>query len=264
MNRTVRRPSGLPSWPIALIGGREKSGKSYQCALASASDLIGDTFWVSIGEKDPDEYGAVPGARFQIAPHDGTVADIEATIAWLRKAPQTGGKKNLLIIDSATPLWDQLSREASNAAEKRGSRDRNGELIVGTDLWNKANFQWKRLLSEIKAWDGPVIITARLETTTVMSAAGRPTPEKTEKVKSQKALPYDVDLIVEMPARGHAELVGARSVIYQLEERKTLPADWTMDWLWRRLGLAKATTAPATHSDTVDAADESTPAAVGS
>ncbi|KQQ22563.1 hypothetical protein ASF48_05100 [Rathayibacter sp. Leaf299] len=265
MNRTLRRPTGKPSWPIALIAGREKSGKSYQSALASASDLINDTYWVSIGEKDPDEYGAIPGARFAIAPHDGTVADIEATIQWLRtSAPKSKDKPNLLVIDSATLLWDQLSREASNAAEKRGSRDRNGELIVGTDLWNKANFQWKRLLSEVKAWDGPVIITARLETTTVMSDAGRPTTAKTEKVKSQKALPYDVDLIVEMPARGQAELVGARSVIYQLPERTALPGDWTMDWLWRSLGLAKVKTAPATHSETADAADESTPAPVAS
>lgn len=258
MTRTLRKPSGLPSWPIFLLAGREKAGKSWQAALASASDLIGQTYWVSIGEKDPDEYGAIPGARFEIAPHDGTVSDIEATIQWLRKAPQVDGKKNLLVIDSGTRLWDQLSREANNLAESRGSRDKNGELIVGTDLWNKVTFQWNRILSEVKAWDGPVIITARMELTAVMGDRGRPTGEKTEKVKSQKNLPYDVDGIVEMPARGIATLTGARSVIYQLPERTDLPADWSMDWLWRKLGLAAATTAIATHSDTVD---EATPPA---
>jgi hypothetical protein len=261
MNRTLRKPSGLPSWPILLVAGREKSGKSFSAAKASASPLVGDTYWVSIGEKDPDEYGSIPGARFQIAPHDGTVLDIEATIAWLRTAPR-GDKPNLLVIDSTTLLWEQLSREATNTAERTGRRDKNGEVIVGTDLWNKANFQWKRIFSEVKAWDGPVILTARLELVAVMDERGRPTPAKTEKVKSQKNLPFDVDGVIELPARGEAWMSGVRSVRYQLMERTQLPADWSFDWLWRALGLAESEVAPAVHSETADAADDSTPAPV--
>lgn len=254
MKRTLRAPSGKPSWPMFLLAGREKAGKSYSAAQASSSPLINDTYWVSIGEKDPDEYGAIPGARFQMAPHDGTVLDIEATIAWLRQAPRTD-KPNLLVIDSATLLWDQLSREATMTAEKQGRKDKNGEVIVGTDLWNKANFQWKRIFSEVKAWDGPVIITARLDLTTVMDDRGRPTPNKQEKVKSNKALPYDADGLIELPERGKATLSGVRSIRYQLMGRTDLPTDWSFDWLWRKLGLAELAVAPATHSETVDAPD---------
>ena len=41
----TRKPSGLPSWPVILLAGREKTGKSYHAALASSSALIGRTFW---------------------------------------------------------------------------------------------------------------------------------------------------------------------------------------------------------------------------
>ena len=52
----TRRPSGKPSWPIVLIAGAEKAGKSWACAAASGSDLIGRTLWIGLGEDDPDEY----------------------------------------------------------------------------------------------------------------------------------------------------------------------------------------------------------------
>lgn len=263
MKRTLRQPTGKPSWPILLIAGREKTGKSFSAAQASASSLIGNTYWVSIGEKDPDEYSSIPGARFQIAPHDGTVLDIEATIAWLRSAPK-GDKPNLLVVDSTTLLWEQLSREATNTAERQNRRDKNGDIVVGTDLWNKANFQWKRIFSEVKAWDGPVILTARLELVAVMDDRGRPTPARTDKVKAQKNLPFDVDGVIEMPARGEAWMSGVRSIRYQLMERTRLGSDWTFDWLWRALGLADTETTAAVHSETVDAADENTAAPVAS
>ena len=66
MSLKTRKPTGLPAWPILLIAGVEKAGKTYAAAAASSSDLIGRTLWVSIGEDDPDEYGAIPGARFEI------------------------------------------------------------------------------------------------------------------------------------------------------------------------------------------------------
>jgi hypothetical protein len=262
MNRTLRKPTGKPSWPIFLLAGREKAGKSYSAAQASASPLLNTTYWVSVGEKDPDEYGAIPGARFEMAPHDGTVLDIEATIAWLRQAPRSD-KPNLLIIDSATLLWDQLTREANMTAERQGRKDKNGDVVVGTDLWNKANFQWKRIFSEVKAWDGPVIVTARLDLVAVMDDRGRPTPQKAEKVKSQKNLPYDVDGVIELPERGKATLSGVRSVRYQLMGRTELPADWNFDWLWRKLGLDELGVAAPQHSETTDAAVLTDPAAPG-
>lgn len=72
MTLKTRQPTGKPSWPILLLAGREKAGKSWAAVAASASDLIGRTLYIGIGEDDPDEYALIPGASFEIVEHDGT------------------------------------------------------------------------------------------------------------------------------------------------------------------------------------------------
>lgn len=57
----TRKPTGQVSWPFLLLAGAEKSGKSYAAAAFSASDLIGRTFWIEVGESDADMYGMSPG-----------------------------------------------------------------------------------------------------------------------------------------------------------------------------------------------------------
>lgn len=244
--RGLRRPTGKPSWPILLLAGREKAGKSYQAALASTSDLIDRTFWVGFGEKDPDEYGAIPGARFEIAEHDGTLADLRDTLRYLLSIPK-GELPNLLVIDSATRVWTTLRDKATFIAQQRGKKDRDGEFIITMDIWNKVNTEWVEILNLIRRWNGPVILTARLDTVAVIEN-GKPTSQKAEKVQGQKSMAYDVDAIVEMPERGKAELVGARSVIYKIPSRVDLP-DFTVDALWRKLGLANAEIAQASYTE---------------
>ncbi|MEB4614033.1 AAA family ATPase [Leucobacter sp. M11] len=251
--RGTRKPTGLPSWPVLLLAGREKTGKSYQAAAASASELVGRTFWVGFGEKDPDEYGAIPGARFEIVDHNGTLADMAAAIRWAAVQPAEDGKPNLLVLDSATLVWDTLKDKATFLATKRGSTDRNGEVVVGMDLWNKVNQEWAGVLTAVRSHKGPVILTARLDTVAVIGANGKPTTAKTEKVKGQRSLAYDVDAIVEMPERGIATLTGARSVIHKLPARTDLPEfdKGGVDWLWRKLGLDRHQVAQPTYTDAV-------------
>jgi len=255
--RTTRRPTGKPSWPVTLLAGREKSGKSFQAALASASPLIDRTFWVGFGEQDPDAYGAIPGARFEIAEHDGSLRDLKETIRYINAEPVVD-KPHLLVIDSATRIWNTLGDKATYLAVKRGSVDRNGEPIVGMDLWNKVTREWMEIMTLVRQHNGPVILTARLDTVTVMDDHGRPTKAKSEKVKGQKDLAYDVDAIVEMPARGTAELVGARSVIFNLTERTTIP-DFTVEGLWRMLGLDITATAQPTYAEPAPIAEQVEP-----
>lgn len=244
--RNLRKPTGLPSWPVLLLAGREKAGKSYQAALASASDLIDRTFWIGFGEKDPDEYGAIPGARFEIAEHNGTLADLRDTISYLLTI-ERGEKPHLLVLDSSTKVWATLRDKANYIAAQRGHKDRSGEFVVTMDVWNKVSAEWGQILTLIQQWKGPVILTARLDTVAVIEN-GKPTNQKTEKVQGQKSLPYDVDAIVEMPERGTAELVGARSVVFQIPNRTLLP-DFTVDGLWRKLGLDTARTAQPTYTN---------------
>lgn len=244
----MRHPSGLPSWPVLLLAGREKAGKSYSAALASASNLIDRTFWVSFGEKDPDEYGAIKGARFEIAEHDGTLGDMTDTFRYLLTLESKPDEKpHLWVLDSGTRVWMTLKDKAAYLAEKRGSRDKNGDVVIGPDLWNKVTGEWVTVMNLIRAHRGPVIITARLDTVAVMEN-GRPTKAKTEKVQGQKMLAYDVDAIVEMPERGRSILTGARSVIYTIPKHEEIP-DFTVDGLWRRLGLDTARTSQPQYSE---------------
>lgn len=255
--RRTRKPTGLPSWPILLIAGAEKAGKSYSCAEASGSDLIGATYWIGIGEDDPDEYGAVPGARFEIVQHDGTYRDILAAIDWANTQPVVDGKPNLIVIDSATRLWDLLCDMAQAAAVERAKAKAKkynkplpdpDDARIGMDLWNQAKDRWGHVMDALRAHAGPVLVTARLDEVSVLDGRGEPTGEKTLKVKAEKSLPYDVGAIVQMPSRGDAWLTGVRSVRVKFPERKKLPK-FTVDALWRDMGLADATVGVRSHQD---------------
>lgn len=254
-----RKPTGKPSWPITLIAGAEKSGKSYGAALAAASDLIGDTYWVGIGEDQPDEYGLL--ADFNIVEHDGTYRGVRAVIEEIAALPKReDGLQTLLVVDSMTRLWDLITENAQRTANvraaakaKRSSKPApDGDVQVTMDLWNAAKSQWGHVMDAIRAHQGPSILTARLENVTVMDDRGQPTQQKQPKVKAEKSLPYDVGAVIEMPARGETYISGVRSVRLQLAERTRAP-DFTMDAFWRKLGLHDTETADRTHdAPTVD------------
>ncbi len=248
--RTTRRPTGLPSWPILLLAGAEKSGKSWSCAEASGSDLVGRCLWIGIGEDDPDEYGGLKDADFEIVEHDGTFRDILAAVEWAAAQPKTDEKPTLIVLDSMTRLWDLLCDMAQDTANERQSRKRNGaetsEADITVDLWNVAKDRWQRVLDALRAHQGPSLLTARLEDVTVM-VNGRPTGEKQPKVKAEKGLPYDVGGIVQMPERGKAFLTGVRSTRMHVPERIPLPG-FRVDKLWRDLGLADVTAGDRSHA----------------
>jgi hypothetical protein len=257
----TRPPTGKPPWPILLIAGVEKAGKSYSAAEASASDLIGRTFWISCGEDDPDEYGAIPGARFEIVEHDGSYRSMLAAITAAAAQPATNGKPNLLVLDSGGRAWALLSgmaqHEANQRAAAKAARFKNpvadDDARISMDLWNLANQRWDHILDALREHQGPTIITARLELTTVMNDKGEPTKEKVQKVQAQKGLPFDAGVIVEMRARNDVYLTGARSLKLSIEKDIRLPK-FTVHELWERLGLAEESGTRAHTS--MDAADK--------
>src|SRR3712207_7265593 len=53
------------SWPCILLEGEEKAGKSWALAQFSASDKIGMLYWIDLNEGAGDEYGAIPGAKYE-------------------------------------------------------------------------------------------------------------------------------------------------------------------------------------------------------
>lgn len=265
MTLKTRRPTGKPSWPITLIAGAEKAGKSWACAQASASDLVGRTLWIGIGEDDPDEYGVIPGADFEIVEHDGTYRGILAAVTAAQQEPQ-GDLPTLLVVDSMTRLWQLISGDmqarANDRARVKAEKYRKPipaeDVQITMDLWNVARDQWEAVVDVLRAHQGPVLVTARLEEVTVMDSAGKPTTEKEFKVQAHKSLPFDVGAIVELPQRGQAFLRGVKSAHLQLEERARFPK-FDVDTLWRRLGLADAEIGERRHA-TARGEQDTTPA----
>lgn len=239
MTFTIRKPTGAVPWPILLIAGTEKAGKSYACAEASNSDLIGETYWITVGEDQPDELGQI--ADFNIVEHDGTYRSILGAIEYA-SAQERGERPNLIVLDSGGRVWNLLSDQAQETANERARRKNKAVGPDGApitmDLWNTAKQRWNHILDALRNHDGPVIITARLDQVAVMDG-DKPTGEKQWKVQAEKNLPFEVGAIVHLRTYGEAYLTGVRSLRFRPKPNEyTRLDDFTVDDLWRKLGLA--------------------------
>lgn len=253
----TRKPTGKPPWPILLIAGVEKAGKSYAAAAASASPNIGRTFWVSVGEDDPDELGALPGARFEIVEHDGTYRGVLAALTAAAAEHSKGNTPNLIVLDSATRLWELLcdeqqveaNRRARAKAAKYNRAVGDEDATVTMDQWNTAKQRWAHCIEVLRNHTGPSIVTARMEQVTILDDKGNPTKDKDWKVKAEKSLPYDVGATVELRARGEALLSGVRSLRFQPKDAHTPFPDFTVQSLWDKLGVTELDgTTPRVHT----------------
>ena len=244
MALNTRPLTGKTSWPVLLLAGVEKTGKTYQAIKASASPMVGRTFLITVGEDIPEEYAGIEGSRAEVVPHDGTYRDILRAVVEASIEPRgKDGKPNLVILDSATRVWNLLSEAAQETANERARK--KGRTVgvdgadVTVDLWNTATQRWNHILDALRDHDGPSIVTARLDEVTVMDSAGKPTKDKHWKVQGQKNLPYDVGAIVQLRAYGQAYITGVRSLKFRPAPGELTPMapDWSVDSLWRALGL---------------------------
>jgi hypothetical protein len=262
----TRKPTGKPPWPILLIAGAEKAGKTYSAAEASASDLIGRTLWVGVGEDAPDEYGALPGARFEIVEHDGTYRAILAALTACAAEPAKAGKPNLIVLDSATRLWDLLCDEQQVVANDRARRKAakynrpvpDEDATITMDQWNTAKQRWGHLIDTLRQHQGPSIVTARLEEIVIVEN-GEPTKDRTWKVKAEKSLPFDAGAVVQMPKRGEAYLTGVRSLRFKPDPAnpdRTEYKAFTVEKLWRDLGLGEKNAAGTREHAAIDPTDK--------
>jgi hypothetical protein len=198
---------------------------------------VGRTLAVTIDEDMPDEYGAIPGANFDIVLHDGTAKGIIATLDEMAKEPDVDGLPTLWVIDSGGRFWDLLSTNAQNKANaKKQNSTRTDDSPVSVELWNEAAKTWKQFYDRLRRHNGPVILTSRLEQVVVMNGK-TPTTEREWKIQGYKTLPYDAQVIVEMPERGEYLIRKVKSAKFTLEKKTPKPG-FTMDWLWGVLGLA--------------------------
>lgn len=240
-NREVCDPTGIAAWPRILLAGPEKTGKTYEALKTSLSDMIGQTFFVEIGEDSGDEYARV--GRYRMVKHDGTYLDILDTFRWCVAQPRdASGRPNLIVVDSASLLWelvcDEQTAAARQKAEKRGwTNFSDQDLTITSEMWNRAKDRWKDVIGTLRHHDGPVIYCARLEEVVVFDG-DRPTKARMWKVKAEKNLPFDVTAVVQLRSRGSAWLTGVRSLNVELASMQTKEfPNFSVDTLLRQLGM---------------------------
>lgn len=217
----TRPPSGAVPWPLILIEGGEKAGKSWSIAELSASDKIGRTLWLDLGEGAGDEYGAIPGARYELIEHDGTWASIMDQVKAARDEAQRAFEEKekpvVLAVDSMTAEWEMLKEWVDGKARRRDAnakrlaKDPEAEVQITTDLWNLATARHKELMRILMRFPGIVVITARGVDQVAMEN-GQPTKNRTWKVEGQKSLAFDASVWVRVSRTEHPRIIGARSV----------------------------------------------------
>ena len=240
-----RPPTGRVPWPLVLLEGEEKSGKSWSAALLSTSPRVGVTYWLDLGEGAADEYGAIPGARYQVLEHDGTYAQVLDQVLAVKdeaaRAAAAGEPPVVLVIDSITALWELLKDWASERARTRKAnrdklaRDPNAEITVSMDLWNDSGARYRRVMTQLLTFPGIVVVTARGKEVAALDDAGKPVEGSKEwKVEGHKTLPYDATAWMRMTRAQPPLLIGARSVhcgtVPGRDKPRPMP-DFSLDWL---------------------------------
>ncbi|MEV7006819.1 AAA family ATPase [Streptosporangium sp. NPDC051022] len=241
----TRQPTGRAPWPLILVEGAEKSGKSWAAAQLSASERVGQTYWIDLGEGAADEYGAIKGARYLVVEHDGTWASILGQVREIRaeaeRAAQAGEPPVVLVIDSMTAEWELLKDWAAGRAretktnKKRLAEDPNAEISISMNFWNDATTRHRQLMTLLMTVPGIVVMTARGKEVAALDAGGRPIEgSKDYKVEGHKSLAYDSSVWVRLSRERPPVVVGARSVHAGVRpgvDRPVPAPDLTLEWL---------------------------------
>ena len=241
----ARKPTGTVPWPLVLIEGPEKSGKSYAAAQFTASEKIGQAYWLDIGEGAADEYAAIEGANYLVIEHDGTWADmlgqVQAVHDEAARAAKAGEKPIVLVIDSMTAEWDLLKDWTSHRARqsKAGKRtlaaDPDAEVKPAMNLWNDANARHGALMHLLMTFPGIAIVTARGKEVASLDDGGKPiVGQKDYRVEGHKALAFDATAWVRLSRDSHPKVVGVRSIHAGIQpgvDRPVARPNFSVEWL---------------------------------
>lgn len=221
MTLRTRKPTGQVAYPMVMVEGAEKVGKTYAAFSLSKSEKVGRTFVFDFGEGSGDEYAAL--GPYELVEHDGTFTDFYEQLIAATEQPDVDGKPNVIVIDSGSVLWEGLKNWASSRAKRSKSnqklleRDPDAEINVSSTYWNDANDRWGRMLHTLRRWPGITVVICRAKTVAVMGADGNPIPNKTEyKVEAQKNFGYNATAQVRVEGPKKARLVAARSLSVEI------------------------------------------------
>lgn len=241
----TRKPTGRVPWPLILIEGGEKSGKSWACAQFSTSPRIGQMYWIDLGEGAADEYGAIPGANYLVVEHDGTWAQIQDAVdavkAEAARAAAADEPPVVLVIDSMTAEWDLLKDWASDKARRRHEfkvRKYNAKPLgpdeepkISMDLWNEAGARHRKLMNTLMTFPGIVLLTARGKEVAALDDSGKPIERQRDyRVEGHKTLGFDVSCWIRLDRSKPGSVVGVRSVHVGLRPGYDPPIELAKDW----------------------------------
>lgn len=249
MTLKTRKPTGAIPWPCLLVEGGEKSGKSYLAALLTASEKVGQSYWLELGsEGTADEYGAIPGARYELITHDGTWRDILTQVidvkAVAQKAADAAEPPVVLVIDTMTAEWEMLSEWADNRARARENQKRaksnrapvapDSGVSIGMDLWNDSKARHRKLMTELLTFPGIVVLVAKAGEVAKVEN-GRPVENQRDyKVRGEKDLAFDATAWIRVDRVDPPQIVGLRSVHAGIrpghDKPRTIP-NLSLEWL---------------------------------
>lgn len=238
------KPTGQMPYPTTVIAGVKGSGKTSQLVLASASDLVGRSFLLTVGEERPDAFAGMGGADFEMIEHDGTFADILDQIREVHATPRgEDGRPNFFGLDTMSAIWNLLLEQGQTAANRRAQlaaqRQRSaapvGPVKMVNEDWEALRRDWGTLLNLLRTMDGPVAMTARLEELTV-TVDGVATAEKVWRMRADPNLGYEVTAVIEMARRGEFTLTKLNDPAAGFSGPRPWP-DFTLDAFWRDMGL---------------------------
>lgn len=246
----ARKPTAAVPWPLILVEGEEKAGKSWVAALLTKSTKVGACYWLDLGEGAADEYAAIPGTKYEVLEHDGTYAAVLEQVLAVRElaklAAAAGEPPLVLVVDSASDVWnglkDWVSLRARHSAKNKAklADDPAAELDVSRNLWNDAATRYRRLMTAPLTFPGIVVTTARgKEVSGTDPATGQPYRDgrRDYSVESHKSLPYDATLWLRMSRTRPPVVVGARSVFAGIKPGSDEPQPITnepdnlLEWL---------------------------------
>ena len=242
MTLRTRQPTGQVAYPLVLVEGAEKSGKTALTLSLSASEHVGRMFVFELGERAADEYASL--GEFEIVEHNGTYHDLLAQVRAATREPAVEDRPNAIVLDSASMLWALLKDHASTAA-RRSQRarkilenDPDADIEVTQTYWNAAKDKWWAVINLLRTWPGIVILTARgREVSKVVN--GQPVAGQTEwSIEIEKGTPFAMSAIVRTRYPNPPLLTAVQSLQTSIPEGGLLlPDDATLEHLiFRVLG----------------------------
>lgn len=230
-----RPPTGQVPYPMILVEGPEKAGKSLIPVVLSRSERVGMMYWFDLGEGSADEYAALPGSKYQVIQHDGSYRDIleqlTAVYEEATRAFNAGEPPVIVTVDSMSALWTMLvnwtnerARRSKNGVSKLAA-DPDAEIDPTSNLWNDANKRHARIMHLLMTFPGIAIVTARGKEVAKMGSNGQPLEGQKEwKVEGQKALAFDSSAWIRLQREPRtATLQGVRSLRVQVAKGQTMP-----------------------------------------